>query len=103
MRRRTIIGVAVVLVAGLVAGAAAWAFGPHGAGRHAVMKRFVSAEIDEVLDRAQATPDQRTAIHGARDRAFAAFEAHGATRRGRVDEMLALFEADRIDTTRAEA
>lgn len=102
MKRRTMIGLAAVLTGGLVAvGAGAWAFGPHG--RHAVMKRFVAAEIDEALDRAGVTADQRTAVHAARDRVFATFEEHGRTRGARMEAMLAAFESDQVDPARMEA
>ena len=46
------------------------------------MKRFVSSMIDDALDAAQVTPAQRTTIHQARDRAFAAVEAHRQDRAG---------------------
>jgi Spy/CpxP family protein refolding chaperone len=103
MKRRTVIGL-VAGVGALVVGAGAVAFGgAHHGGRHAIMKRVVAAEIDEALDRANVTPEQRASIHGARDRAFAALEDHGRTRRDRVAEALALFEADAIDAGRVEA
>ena len=97
MKRRTTIGLLALLGAGLLTGAAALAFGgPHSA-RHAVMKRFVSATIDDALDEAKVTPAQRATIHAARDRVFAAMEQHWQARSGGMDEALRLFEADRID------
>jgi len=96
MKRRTIIGMVALLTSGVVAGASALAFGGPGH-RSGVMKRFVSATIDEALEKASVTPAQRTAIHGARDRVFAAVEEHRQTRRPRLEEALRLFEANQVD------
>ena len=101
MTRRMTVGVLAVVAAGLVTGAAAFAFA-HGA-RHLMMKRFASAAIDDALDTAKVTAEQRTAIHAARDRVFAAFEQHRRTRTDRLAEALTLFEADQVDPARVEA
>jgi Spy/CpxP family protein refolding chaperone len=102
MKRRTMIGLLAVLTGGLVAGAGALAFGAH-AHRHGMMKRFVSAAIDDALDEAKVTPEQRAAIHDARDRVFTALQEHAQTRRARLDELLQLFEADQVDGARVAA
>jgi Spy/CpxP family protein refolding chaperone len=105
LSRRTILGaVAVVGVGlGLMAAVTAFAHGGPG-GRHgAVMKRFVSSLIDEALAPAQISPEQRARIYAARDRAFAAVEAHRQTRHGHMDEALRLFEADTVDAGRLAA
>jgi Spy/CpxP family protein refolding chaperone len=82
----------------VLVGAGAWAFvGGHGGGRHGIMKRVVSAMIDEALDGARVTPEQRQTIHGARDRAFAAVEEHRRVGGDRLGELLALFEAEQVD------
>jgi Spy/CpxP family protein refolding chaperone len=99
LSRRTILGSVAVLGVGLVTALAAFAHGGPG-GRHAVMKRFASSIIDEALEPAKVSPEQRTKIHAARDRAFAAVEAHHQTRRSTVDEALSLFEADVVDPGR---
>jgi Spy/CpxP family protein refolding chaperone len=101
MKRRTTLGLLAVLSAGLVAGATALAFG-HG-GRHGMMKRVVAAAVDEALDEAKVTPEQRATVHAARDRVFAVFEEHRASHRGRLEEALALFEDDRVDPARLDA
>jgi Spy/CpxP family protein refolding chaperone len=103
MKRRTMIGLAAVVAGGLVTGAGALALAGHGGGRPWMMKRIVSAEIDDALDQAGVTPEQRAAIHVARDRAFTAFEAHWKGRRAGVEELLTLFETDRIDLAQVEA
>jgi len=95
MKRRTMFGIAAGLTT-LLVGAGAIAVGAH-AGRSHVMKRFVSSMIDDALDAAQVTAAQRTAIHQARDRAFAAVETHRKDRHVRVEQGLALFEGDRLD------
>jgi Spy/CpxP family protein refolding chaperone len=100
LSRRTILGVVAVLGVGLVGSVAAVAYGHGGGGRHGVMKRVVTAMIDEALDQAQVTPEQRTSIHASRDRVFAALEEHRRTRHARLEEALALFEADSMDPAR---
>ncbi len=85
---------------GLVRGAhASWSHG----GRPAIMKRFVSSAIDEVLDEAKATPPQRATINAARDRVFTAFERSRKDHHGEIDEVLRLFESDRVDPARLAA
>ena len=102
MKRRTTIGLLAVLAGGLLAGASALAFGGPPA-RHGVMKRFVSATIDDALDQAKVTAAQRTVIYGARDRVFAAVEQHWQTRGTGMEEALRLFEADQIDPSQVTA
>jgi Spy/CpxP family protein refolding chaperone len=102
MSRRAIVVTAGIVVLGLVTSLGAWAFAG-GGGRHVFMKRFVSTMIDEVLDQAQVTPEQRTSVYAARDRVFAAFEEHRRDRQARLEEGLALFEADQPDPAQIAA
>ena len=102
LSRRTILGSLAVVAVGLVTSVAAFAHGG-GPGRPAVMKRFVSAMIDDALAPANLTPDQRTQVYAARDRAFAAVETHRQSRGTHLEEALALFEADTIDPGRVTA
>jgi Spy/CpxP family protein refolding chaperone len=102
LNRRTILGSLAVLGVGLVTTVAAFAHGG-GPGRPAMMKRFVSAMIDEALAPANPSLDQRTRIYAARDRAFAALESHRQARGTHMDEALALFEADAVDPGRVAA
>jgi Spy/CpxP family protein refolding chaperone len=96
-KRRWLLGVAVAAGVALVGSAAAFAFGgPHG-GRQHLMKRFVAAAIDDALDAAKVTPEQRARIHAVRDRTLATVETHMTDRRGRMDALLTVFESDRID------
>jgi protein CpxP len=74
----------------------------HG-GRPAIMKRVMSAMIDDALEAAQVTTEQRAAIHGVRDRVFAAVEQLRQNRSARMEEVLAAFEADTIDMTQLAA
>ena len=110
MKRRTLLVGAAAAVLALGAGAAAltaWAQGPGGPGgpgmHGRMMKRMVSAMLDEALDQASVTADQRTAIHASRDRAFAAIEAQRPEPGAHRDQVLALFEADRVDPAQLEA
>jgi Spy/CpxP family protein refolding chaperone len=102
MMRRTVIGVVAGLVS-VAAGAGALAWGVHAGGRHGIVKRMISAALDDALEQAQVTPAQRQAIHAARDRALAAVEQARTDRRARLEEGLALFEADQPDPARVEA
>jgi hypothetical protein len=99
MKRRTVIGLAAgavmtVAAAGVGAGALALA---HSGGRTAIMRRVVVAAMDEALDRAQVTADQRVAIYAARDRVLAVVDAERTGRHGTLEEGLRLFEADNPD------
>lgn len=100
--RRTILTTVVAATAALVTGVTAVAFSG-GGGRHGVMKRFVASMIDEVLDEAKATPEQRARIHAARDRVFEVVAEHRRARPAHLEEALALFEADRVDAGQLEA
>jgi Spy/CpxP family protein refolding chaperone len=102
MTRRTKLGLMATVGVGLVAAATAFGAWAHG-GRPAIMKRMVTAMIEEALDAAQVTAEQRTTIHAARDRVFAAVEDMRRNRGARMAEVLALFEADAIDPARLEA
>ena len=109
MKRRTVLGLVTVPAMLLAAGAAtltgAWAHvqGPGGPGRGGpgmhtgMMKRMVSAMLDEALGQANVTADQRTTIYASRDRVFATFDASRPDPRAHRDQVLALFEGDRLD------
>lgn len=103
MKRRTMIGLAAGVAATLAVGAGAAVVGAHAGGRHAIVRRVIAATIDEALDVAGVSPEQRAAIHAARDRVFAAVEAERASRHQHVEETLALFEAEQVDRARVEA
>ncbi|HVQ76648.1 MAG TPA: periplasmic heavy metal sensor [Candidatus Binatia bacterium] len=102
MSRRTKIGVTVAVAVVLLAGATAFAVSAHG-GRPAIMKRVATAVIDDALDAATVTQGQRATIYAARDRVFAAVEEARKNRGARIEEVLALFEADSIDPAQADA
>ena len=98
LSRRTILGSLAVVGVGLIGVAAAFAQGMGmGHGRPAMMKRVASAIIDEALEPAKVTPEQRAKIYAVRDRVFASFEAQRQTRGAHMQEALALFEADTVD------
>ena len=105
MTRRMWIALGTVPVLAVLTGAAAfnaWGHGPHG--RHGwMMQRMVSSALDEALDQAGVTAEQRTAIHASRDRAFAAIAADAPDRSAHREQMLALFEADQIDPAQVQA
>jgi Spy/CpxP family protein refolding chaperone len=101
LSRRTILGSLAVVGVGLVGAVAAFGQGHHG--RPAMMKRMVSAMIDEALAPANPTSDQRAKIYAVRDRMFTTMEAHRQTRGAHMDEALALFESDPVDPGRVAA
>ena len=132
MKRRMLFSLLAVPVVALAVGAVAltgfhaYAQGPGGPGmspgpgmRHGpgmypgmlpgphmdpgMMKRRISIALDDALTQAGVTPEQRVAVHGARDRAFAALDAQRPDPGAHRDQMLALFEGDHLDTTQLQA
>jgi Spy/CpxP family protein refolding chaperone len=99
-----IAGTVLTLVAGGAAllGGRAYAHGPGGP-HGGMMKRMVSAALDEALAQASVSAEQRTAIHAARDRAFAAIAAQRPDPRAHREQVLALFEGDRLDVAQLQA
>src|SRR6266850_3412408 len=83
-------------------GARAYAHGPGGM-HGGMMKRMISAALDEALDQAAVTAEQRAVIYASRDRAFAAMEAQRPDRGAQREQVLALFEGDRLDATQLQA
>jgi Spy/CpxP family protein refolding chaperone len=103
MTRRMMFGALGVVAAALVAGAVAFAQGPGRPPMHGeMMKRMISTRLDAALDQAKVTPEQRTAIHASRDRAFAALAAQRPDPAQR-EQMLALFESDQLDPAQLQA
>ncbi len=68
-----------------------------------MMKRMVSAALDEALDQANVTPEQRAAVHASRDRVFAAIDAGRPDPRAHQGQVLALFEGAELDATELQA
>ena len=106
--KRMIFGVLAVLVVGFLVGStfAQSQEGPprHGGMRHGgMMKRMISAALDEALDQAGVTAEQRTAVHASRDRAFAAMEAQRPDPAAHREQVAALFEGDRLDAVKLQA
>ena len=102
VKRRWLIGSIAAVGLAVVGTASAVAVGGHH-GRHALMKRFVSVAIDDALDAAKATPEQRARIRAATDRALAAVDTHMADRRARFGDVLAAFESDQLDAAAVQA
>jgi len=97
----TVVLIGATVAVAAVVGARAYAQAPGG--MHAgLMKRMISAALDEALDQAAVTAQQRTAIYASRDRAFAAFEANRPDRMAQRDQVLALFEGDHLDAAQLQ-
>lgn len=99
-RRSMKIGFLALLVTTVIGGAifahrAANAFGHHR--KTAIIKRVISAHIDEILADAKVNEAQRQTVYAARDRVYTAFENHHDGHRAHMEEALKLFEADRVD------
>lgn len=104
MTRRTMIALGALVTVGLVGGWTAVAGGHWGhGGRDGIMKRIVSSLLDDALDEANVTDEQRQRIHAARDRVFAVMEAQRGVRQDHLERALALFEADQVDAQQVAA
>ena len=101
-KRRWFLGSLVAMSLAAIGAVTAFAHGGP-AGRQWMMKRMVNAAIDDALDAAKATPEQRARIHAARDRALTEVESHMSDRHGRLDEVLSAFESDRLDPAKLQA
>ena len=102
-RKYWIIGIAAASALSLL-GVGAYAYGGHGFGhRGAIMRRIASAHIDEALDAARATPEQRQKVHAAKERVFQTLADTHRDRGAHLDEALRLFTADRLDRDRIAA
>ena len=110
MKRRVLVG---MFAGGLMLTVAyAFAQGPgpggpgmHGPGMHGpgMMRQMITARLDAALGQANVTPEQRAAIYASRDRAFAAMDAQRPDPAAQRDQMLALFEGDRLDAAQLDA
>lgn len=106
MTRRRIKISFIALAVALFVGGVAYKSAHAGFGHHrkaAIVKRMVSAHIDEVLDEAKVNDSQRQRIYGVRDRLFTAFEAHHQRGGGKLEQALTLFESDQVDANTLSA
>jgi Spy/CpxP family protein refolding chaperone len=71
--------------------------------RGAFMKTMVERRIDDALDAAKATPEQRQAIAAARDHVFATFEETHGEHDVDLERALSLLEADKLDEAKLAA
>lgn len=106
MTRRRIKISFIALAVALFVGGVAYKSAHAGFGHHrkaAIVKRMVSAHIDEVLDEAKVNDSQRQRIYGVRDRLFTTFEAHHQRGGGKLEQALTLFESDQVDANTLSA
>src|SRR5215510_470468 len=67
-----------------------------------MMRRMISERVDQALDRASVSPEQRVAIYASRDHVFAAMDAQRPDPLARRDRMLALFESPQLTQTQLD-
>ena len=67
-----------------------------------LMTAMVDSRVDEALSELKATPDQRAKIVAAKDRVVAAFTAQHEGRQQKLEQILDLFAADKIDAARVK-
>ena len=83
----------------LVAAAGGLAFARHHGHRGAgFFKARVSAHIDDALDIANASAQQKTQIYAVRDRTFEALEKTHQNRKAEIDRLLTILEGDTLDS-----
>ncbi len=76
----------------------------HGGHRDpAQMAAHVNARVDDLLDDVNATPDQRTQIHGIVDRMIAEAQQAHAGQQGTHDELFAQWKSDAPDAAKLHA
>jgi periplasmic protein CpxP/Spy len=97
MRKTAWVAVTGVLAVALLAGFAS--SGHRGWGRRDPehVRRFVTWRVDDALAELKATPAQRAAIHGIKDRLLADGQRLMGTHRGAHDEVLAQLQSPAPD------
>lgn len=105
MRRKTVVtAVLVAAAATMLLAGAAWAWGPGaGAHDHAMMGKFITWRVNEVLDTIAATEAQRTVVLGAKDRLFAEVTKAHEQGKGTHDALQAQWLSDKPDRDRLHA
>ena len=69
-------------------------------GARPFMKHMVSERVDDLLDQIHATADQRTKVTAAVERAFTAISDGMGDHSAHLDEAIAVFTADKIDSAK---
>jgi|GEM_PF-1086438 len=67
-----------------------------------LMTAMVDSRIDEALTELKATPDQRAKIVAAKERVVTAFTAQHEGRHQKLEQILDLFAADKIDAAKVK-
>lgn len=74
-----------------------------GGWRGRMMHHMVDARLDEAMTKLQVNDSQRKRILTVKESLVQTFEAHHAARRADMEQMLALFAADRLDPAQVAA
>src|SRR5262249_32300346 len=82
-----------------------WAQAQSGPGRFGaeILRRLVSARVDQALEFVRATPQQSASARAIRDRVFAGLDEAHRAHRAELERALALFTPERIDAAQVEA
>jgi Spy/CpxP family protein refolding chaperone len=92
MRTAKISALAVAL-SGAVVGLAGFGWHCHG---HKFAKEMVDRHVSKVLDKLDATPDQRLKVTAIEDKLFADFKAMGQSHRAAFSQVIAQFGQDEL-------
>ncbi len=74
-----------------------------GGWRGRMMRHKVDSKVDEALTKLQANPSQRKQILAVKESLVQTFEAQHAAHRAELEQVLALFVADRLDPAQVAA
>jgi Spy/CpxP family protein refolding chaperone len=75
----------------------------HGGWRGRMMRHMIDSKVDDALAAVKANDAQRKQILAVRDTVLKSFEDQHAARRAELEQVLTLFAADRLDTTKVDA
>lgn len=87
-----------VLLSGTVIGLAGFGFGHFGCHGQKFMKRIADAHVEEVMDKINATPEQRQKVSAMEDKLIGDFKAIRTAHRASLAKVADAFGQDPLDT-----
>lgn len=85
---------AVILVGGVV-------LAHEGHGK--LMQQHINQRVEDTIDAAKPTPEQRARLEQAKQRVFDTFAASHGNRKDHMEKVIALFEAEKVDAAQVKA